>query len=109
VSDDRAALHARREQLLARVESERADLARDFARWERPLRVVDRSVSFVRTLRRAPVLGAAIGAGMAALAFVRPGTLVDWVPGGRAIWQVLSSLLAQPLRRSAERPRWSGD
>lgn len=109
MSGEREALHARRRELLARVDAERAALARDLARWDRPLHVVDRSVSLVRWLRRAPVLGAAIGAGMAALAFVRPGTIVDWVPGGRAVWQLLTGLLAQPLRRSGERPRWSGD
>jgi hypothetical protein len=43
-----------------------------------------------------PVLGVALGAGMSALAFVRPGTIVDWVPGGRVIWQLLMSFLEKP-------------
>jgi len=92
----REELHVRRARLVERAGSERMDLAREFERWERPLRVTDRSLSFVRTLRRMPVLGVAVGAGMAALAFVRPGTIVDWVPGGRIIWQLLMSFLAQP-------------
>jgi hypothetical protein len=33
---------------------------------------------------------------MAALAFVRPGTILDWVPGGRVVWQLLQSVLSQP-------------
>ena len=86
----------RRARLVERAEFERVELAREFWRWERPLRITDRSLSFVRALRRAPVLGVALGAGMAALAFVRPGSVVDWVPGGRIIWQLLMSFLAQP-------------
>jgi hypothetical protein len=81
---------------MERAEFERANVARELKRWERPLRITDRSLSFVRTLRRAPVLGVAIGAGMAALAFVRPGTLVDWIPGGRIVWQLLMAFLSQP-------------
>ena len=92
----REELRVRRARLVERAEFERAEVAREFARWERPLRITDRSLAFVRTLRRAPVLGVALGAGMAALAFVRPGTIVDWVPGGRIIWQLLMSFLAQP-------------
>ena len=85
----------RRARLVERAEFERAELGREFVRWERPLRVTDRSLSFVRTLRRMPVLGVALGAGMAALAFVRPGRIVDWVPGGRIVWQLLMGFLAQ--------------
>ena len=96
MSGARENLHVRRARLVERAESERGELAREFSRWERPLRITDRSLSFVRTLRRLPVLGVAIGAGMAALAFVRPGTIVDWVPGGRVVWQLLMSFLAQP-------------
>jgi hypothetical protein len=81
---------------MERAEFERANVARELKRWERPLRITDRSLSFIRTLRRAPVLGVAIGAGMAALAFVRPGTLVDWIPGGRIVWQLLMAFLSQP-------------
>ena len=77
----REELHVRRARLVERAGSERVELAREFERWERPLRITDRSLSFVRTLRRMPVLGVAIGAGMAALAFVRPGTIVDWGAG----------------------------
>jgi hypothetical protein len=89
-------LRLRRAQLVERAEFERSELERELARWERPLRIADRSMSFVRTLRRMPVLGVAIGAGMSALAFVRPGTVVDWVPGGRVIWQLLMSFLEKP-------------
>ena len=91
----REQLHVRRARLVERAECERAELAREFSRWERPLRISDRSLSFVRTLRRMPVLGVALGAGMAALAFVRPGSIVDWVPGGRIVWQLLMSFLEQ--------------
>jgi len=93
MSAAREALRVRRAQLVQRAETERAVFAREFARWERPLRVTDKSLSIVRTLRLMPVLGAAVGAGMAALAFVRPGRIVDWVPGGRVIWQLLASVL----------------
>lgn len=100
MSSERENLHVRRARLVERAESERADLEREFSRWERPLRITDRSLSFVRTLRRMPVLGVAIGAGMAALAFVSPGTIVDWVPGGRVVWQLLLGFLAKSDRRS---------
>jgi hypothetical protein len=96
MSHAREALRIQRAQLVERAERERAELGREFARFERPLRVADRSLSFVRTLRKAPVLGAAVGAGMAALAFVRPGTVIDWVPGGRVVWQLLMSFLDKP-------------
>ena len=96
MSGARESLHVRRARLVERAASERGEVAREFTRWERPLRITDRSLSFVRTLRRMPVLGVAVGAGMAALAFVRPGTIVDWVPGGRIIWQLLMSFLTQP-------------
>ena len=96
MSGAHAALRDRRARLVERAEHERLEVARHLARWERPLRITDRSLSFVRTLRRAPVLGVALGAGMAALAFVRPGTILDWVPGGRVVWQLLQSLLSQP-------------
>src|SRR5262252_6024962 len=89
----REALHVRRAQLVERAGRERDEFAREFARGERPLRITDRSLSLVRALRRMPVLGAAVGAGAAALAFVRPGTIVDWVPGGRVIWQLLMAFL----------------
>ena len=90
------ALRERRARLVERAEHERLEVARELTRWERPLRITDRSLSFVRTLRRAPVIGVALGAGMAALAFVNPGTIVDWIPGGRVIWQLLMSVLSQP-------------
>ena len=96
MSGARETLHVRRARLVERAEFERVEMARELARWERPLSIADRSLSFVRTLRRIPVLGVALGAGMAALAFVRPGSVLDWVPGGRIIWQLLLSFLAQP-------------
>jgi hypothetical protein len=100
MSSAREALHVRRARLVERAEFERVELARELLRWERPLSITDRSLSFVRTLRRIPVLGVALGAGMAALAFVRPGSIVDWVPGGRIIWQLLLSFLEQPRTRA---------
>jgi hypothetical protein len=96
VSRALAALRERRARLVERAEHERREVARELDRWERPLRITDRSLSFVRTLRRAPVIGVALGAGMAALAFVKPGTILDWVPGGRVVWQLLMSMLSQP-------------
>jgi len=85
----------RRARLVERVESERVALANEFSRLERPLRITDRSLGIVRALRRMPILGAAVGAGMAALAFVRPDAIIDWVPGGRVIWQLLSAFVAR--------------
>jgi hypothetical protein len=96
MSHAREALRIHRAQLVERAESERAELERELARFERPLRVADRSLSLGRTLRRMPVLGVALGAGAAALAFVRPGTIVDWMPGGRVVWQLLMGLLDKP-------------
>ena len=96
MSRARETLHVRRARLVERAEFERVEMARELSRWQRPLGIADRSLSFVRTLRRIPVLGVALGAGMAALAFVRPGGILDWVPGGRIIWQLLLSFLEQP-------------
>jgi len=95
VSATREDLRVRRARLVERVESERVALANEFSRLERPLRITDRSLGIVRALRRMPILGAAVGAGMAALAFVRPDAIIDWVPGGRVIWQLLSAFVAR--------------
>src|SRR5439155_1358939 len=45
------------------------------------------------------LLGAGLGAGVAAVAFVRPGNISDWVRRGRALWRALAS-----GTRSAARP-----
>jgi hypothetical protein len=100
VSGSREDLRVRRARLVERAEAERVELAQEFSRFERPLRITDRSLGIVRALRRMPMLGAAVGAGMAALAFVRPDTILDWVPGGRVIWQLLSAFVARPGQAS---------
>ncbi|HET9327008.1 MAG TPA: YqjK family protein [Candidatus Eisenbacteria bacterium] len=87
---EREALHARRAQLVERAAHERAELARLLGELEKPVRVVDRGLAFVRGLKRTPWLGAGIGAAMAALTMVRPRGVIGWIATGRALWEVLA-------------------
>ncbi|MGH7742553.1 MAG: YqjK family protein [Candidatus Eiseniibacteriota bacterium] len=92
MSAAREALLARRARLIERAAHEREELARLADMLERPLIAVDRSVTFVRALKRSRWLSAAAGAGMAALAFVRPRSIIGWVAAGRAGWQLLTGV-----------------
>src|SRR5262245_60657972 len=90
MSSAQQALRTRRERLLERAEHERAELAGLIDRWEKPLLALDRGVAFVRALKSKPWLGLGVGAGMTALAISRPRSILGWVLGGRAVWQLLT-------------------
>jgi len=92
MSGAREALLAHRAHLIARAESERVQLAEAFGVYEGPLRVVDGWVSILRAIKRSPLLRIATGIGMAALAFMRPNSIVGWVAGGRVIWKLFSGI-----------------
>lgn len=93
---DHETLLAHRARLLERAEFERAELAGLLNEWETPLRAVDRSVSIFRALRGSPLLRVVAGAGMAALAVARPRSVMGWVLGGRAIWQLVKDRTRHP-------------
>ena len=90
MSKARAALHAERARLVERAAHEREDLAAAFGELERPLLAADRTLSFVQAVRRSKWIGAGFGAVTAALALVRPNSIVGWVAAGRAVWQILT-------------------
>jgi YqjK-like protein len=88
----REANRARRARLIERAASERDELGAIVAPWRKPLAAVDQGLAIVGALKRsAPVLAAGIGAGLAALAFVRPASIGGWLRNGQALWQALSS------------------
>ena len=89
----REALLARRKQLVDRAEHERADLARQLGQWQRPLLVIDRSVSLLRRLWESPLLRTVVCAGIAVLAISRPRKVMGWVGGGRAVWRLVNTVL----------------
>jgi len=82
-------LLARRARLVERAEAERAQLAALVGEWEKPLRIFDQSVAIVRRLRSSSLFRVVAGAGMAALAFARPRSVLGLVHGGQAIWKLI--------------------
>lgn len=92
MSAARAKILAKRAALLERAEFERAEVGRQFGEWERPLLAADRALSIIRMLKNSRWLRLAVGAGMAALALVRPPSIVNWVLGGQAAWRLVSRL-----------------
>jgi hypothetical protein len=88
----REALLAHRARLIARAESERLQLGEAFRVYEKPLKVVDRCLSIIEAIKRSPLLRIGTGIGMAALAFVRPNSIVGWVTGGRVLWKLFSGI-----------------
>ena len=88
---------ARRARLVERAAAELSDR---LAPWRGPLAAVDQGLSILHALKRsAPLIGAGLGAAMAAVAFVRPANISDWVRRGQALWRALAS-----GTRSAARP-----
>jgi hypothetical protein len=89
----RAAIHARRAELVVQAERERDQVAAAFAPWRRPLAMIDRGMNLVATLRRrAPFLGAGIGVAATVLAVVRPSRLADWLSRGQAALSLIRRL-----------------
>jgi hypothetical protein len=105
------AVHARRARLLERAASERDELAGLLGAWQKPLGAIDLGLAFVRGIKRsAPVIGMAIGVGMAALAFVRPANIGGWFEGGQAVWRLLTGRKRSAARGSdrSEEPKAEG-
>ena len=100
----REANRARRALLVERAAIERDELADRIAPWQKPLTAVDQGLALLAALKRnAPLLGAGLGAGMAALAFVRPATIGGWFRGGQALWRALTEMnrkVARPFEVS---------
>jgi len=92
VSAARAKILAKRAALLERAEFERTEVARRFGEWERPLLAADRALSIIRMLKSSRWLRLGVGAAMAALAIVKPRSIVGWVLGGQAAWRLLTRL-----------------
>ena len=86
---ERAALLARRAQLVARAARERAELAHLLGELQKPVRVVDRGLDFVRGLKKSPWIGAGVGVATAALARMRPRGIAGWINTGWTMWRVL--------------------
>jgi len=84
------AIREHRARLVERAAAERDELGRQLAEWEGPLVAVDRGVSVVRALKRAPLLRLGAAVGMAALAFARPRSIMGWVVGGQAAYRLLT-------------------
>ena len=97
----REANTARRARLVERAAGERDELADGIAPWQKPLGAVDQGLAFIRGLRRnAPWIGIVLGAGAAALAFVRPDSIGGWLRGGQAAWRALSEMNRRVARPS---------
>ena len=92
MSAARAKILAKRAALLERAEFERSEVARQFGPWERPLLAAERGLSIIRMFRNSRWLRLGVGAAMAALAIVRPRSIVNWVLGGQAAWRLLTRL-----------------
>jgi hypothetical protein len=92
VSHAREKILAERAALIERAENERVTIGLQFAEWERPLVAADRALWVIRKLKNSFWLRIGVGAGMAALAIVRPRSIVNWVLGGQAAWRLLTRL-----------------
>ncbi|MFA7241107.1 MAG: YqjK-like family protein [Sulfuricellaceae bacterium] len=75
----------RRERLLVRAESQRAELAGIVQQWHTPIVVADRALAVVRALKEHPVL---LALPLAALAAWRPRQLTAWAGRAWFVWRV---------------------
>jgi hypothetical protein len=73
-----------REELLARCDAQRAEIAALALQWEGPLRIADRVVAGVNYLRHHPVI---VGVLVAALAIVQRRNWWSWVKRGFVLWR----------------------
>ena len=92
MSRAREKILAERAALIERAENERVMIGLQFAEWERPLLAADRTLWVIRKLKNSFWLRIGVGAAMAALAVVRPRSIVSWVLGGQTAWRLLSRL-----------------
>lgn len=87
----------RRGELLARIASQREQVAEIGARWQAPLTLADQSLAAIRYLRSNPVLVA----GVAALLVIRRRGVVGLVRGGWRVWKGYRSLTAFSAKLSS--------
>ncbi|MDE2117303.1 MAG: YqjK-like family protein [Betaproteobacteria bacterium] len=87
----------RRGELLARIASQREQVAEIGARWQAPLALADQGLAAIRYLRSNPVLVA----GVAALLVIRRRGVVGLVRGGWRVWKGYRSLTAFSAKLSS--------
>jgi YqjK-like protein len=75
----------RRERLLARAESQRAELSRIVQRWQVPIDMADHTIAVARALKKHPVL---LALPLAALAAWRPRQFTAWAGQAWLMWRV---------------------
>jgi hypothetical protein len=79
-------LAEQRAALVARAETQRAELSRVLASWAGPLGVVDRGWGATRYLGSNPILLGGVAAFLIAL---RPWRFVKWLPPGWIMWRIV--------------------
>ena len=89
--DKLAEIARRKERLIARAESQRADIGAGFRQLQGPIRIVDRGLEIVRFLRGHPLLVATVIA--AVVAFRRRG-LVSLTGRALSMWRIWRSVSA---------------
>lgn len=86
----------RRQELLARIDMQRGQVAEIGRRWETPLAIADQGVAAARFLRSHPVLVA----GVAALLLVRRRGVVGLAKGAWMVWKGYRSIAALSAKLS---------
>lgn len=84
----------RRGELLARIASQREQVAEIGTRWQAPLALADQGLATVRFLRSHP----ALTAGVVALLVIRRRGVVGLVRGGWQMWKVYRYLTTFPAK-----------
>lgn len=87
----------RRQELLARIDMQRGQVAEIGRRWETPLAIADQGVAAARFLRSHPVLVA----GAAALLLVRRRGVVGLAKGAWMVWKGYRSIAALSAKLSS--------
>lgn len=85
-------LARKREQLVVRSASQRAQLCAAFRPWEKPLAFADKGMALARTLRAHPLLLAAGGAVAVYLIGRRLGGMRKWAGRLLGFWQTTRSV-----------------
>ena len=80
----------KRERLLARCDTQRAELAALARPWEGPFRIADRAVAGINYLRDHPVV---LGVAVALLVVIQRRSLWAWVRRGFALWRAYRALV----------------
>jgi len=89
--DKLAEIARRKERLIARTESQRADIGAGFRQLQGPIGVVDRGLEIVSFLRRHPLLVATV---IAAVVAFRRRSLVSLAGSALSVWRIWRSVSA---------------